>query len=64
MILQHCNECGRTWEYTPTRSICPKCMKRVVIIKAEDPVINIGSVFSAMRDKIRQRRSENVNRSS
>ena len=32
-LTQVCVDCGRVWEYTPTRSECPRCLKKTKVEK-------------------------------
>ena len=63
---QTCPCCGRTWEYTATKSYCPKCLVKIVtdapvrrvnsavaVPAAKEPV-EIAREFSGLRDTLRR----------
>lgn len=62
---QTCPSCGRTWEYTPLRSKCPKCdVKTIVDCAVQKPLsttfapaprahAEIEHEFSSLRNKLK-----------
>ncbi len=58
---QHCRECGRTWEYTHTRSMCPRCgVKTITDCPVGKPIpapirhVEIEREFSSLRDRLKR----------
>ncbi|GAH39321.1 unnamed protein product [marine sediment metagenome] len=57
---QTCPVCGRTWEYTPTKSTCPRCGVKVVeggVVQRAVPAprahAEIEHEFSSLRNKLK-----------
>ena len=63
---QTCPECGRTWEYTALKSVCPKCDVKTIVdyggrkpgnttlMPAVKGHAEIEHEFSGLRDKLRR----------